>query len=136
QTAVPRSYDGGLHTLFEKQAARTPDVLAATFSEESLTYQQLNAKADHLARRLCLRNVGSGVRVGLYIERSLEMAIALLAVLKAGGVYVPLDVSDLSQRTELYLRTIPVDILLTQHHLLSKLPPCQATTLFIEQELV
>ena len=80
-----------LHQLFEAQAARTPDQAAVVYQGVSLTYAQLNAQANRLARHLRMLGVGPDVLVGLCVERSVEMIVALLGVLKAGGAYVPLD---------------------------------------------
>ena len=77
--------------LFAAQAARTPDAVAVVFEDGTLTYAELDARANRLAHRLRGLGVGPGVLVGLCAERSLEMVVGLLAVLKAGGAYVPLD---------------------------------------------
>jgi hypothetical protein len=83
--------DRCIHELFEAQVARTPGAVALRFEEASLTYAELNARANRLAHHLRGHGVGSEVRVGVLMERSLEMVVSLLAVLKAGGAYVPLD---------------------------------------------
>ncbi|QXH69762.1 non-ribosomal peptide synthetase [Pseudomonas asgharzadehiana] len=88
---LPATFDGGLHQLFEAQADAGPEQLAMLFGEQALDYRQLNARANRLARRLRARGVGPEVRVGVLLPRSVEMVVALLAVLKAGGTYVPLD---------------------------------------------
>ncbi|OCR26281.1 peptide synthase [Pseudomonas syringae] len=80
-----------IHGLFEEQARKTPEAGALTFSGKTLSYAQLNGRANQLARALRERGVGPQVRVGLALERSHEMVIGLLAILKAGGAYVPLD---------------------------------------------
>ncbi|MCY0992037.1 amino acid adenylation domain-containing protein [Nannocystis sp. ILAH1] len=82
-----------LHRLFEQQASRTPDAPAAVFEERSLTYRELNAAANRLARHLRDVGVGVGDMVGICIERSLDMVVGVLAILKAGAAYVPLDAS-------------------------------------------
>ncbi|HEU4558161.1 MAG TPA: amino acid adenylation domain-containing protein, partial [Longimicrobium sp.] len=82
-----------VHHLFEAQAERTPAAVAVSFAEESLSYAELNQRANQLAHHLVALGVGPDVRVGLCLERSLEMAVALLAVVKAGGAYVPFDPS-------------------------------------------
>ncbi|HEU4558181.1 MAG TPA: amino acid adenylation domain-containing protein, partial [Longimicrobium sp.] len=89
-TAAEVPADRCIHELFEAQAARTPGAVAVRFEEESLTYAQLNARANQLAHHLRGHGVGAEVRVGVLMERSLEMVVSLLAVLKAGGAYVPL----------------------------------------------
>ncbi|HEX2079919.1 MAG TPA: amino acid adenylation domain-containing protein, partial [Longimicrobium sp.] len=88
-TAYPR--DATIHSLFAAQAAATPDAVAVTFDGETLTYAQLDARSDALAGALAAAGVRAGDRVGLSLERSLEVPAAILAVLKAGASYVPLD---------------------------------------------
>src|SRR3984957_8104660 len=79
-----------LHELFEEQVERTPGEIAVVAEERSLTYAQLNARANQLARYLKDRGVGPDVLVGICVERSLEMVVGLLGILKAGGAYLPL----------------------------------------------
>jgi amino acid adenylation domain-containing protein len=81
------------HLLFERQAQRSPDRVAVTYEAEHLTYEGLNERANQLGRYLCDKGVGPDVRVALYIERSPELVISVLGVLKAGGAYIPLDPS-------------------------------------------
>ena len=83
--------DTPVHRLFEAQAARSPDAVAVEYGETKLTYRQLNARANRLARLLGSLGVGPETRVGVAIDRSPELVITELAVLKAGGAYVPLD---------------------------------------------
>ncbi len=80
-----------LHERFEQQVDRTPDAIAATLGEQSLTYRELDTRSNRLAHHLRARGVGPEVLVGLCTERSLDMLIGMLAILKAGGAYVPLD---------------------------------------------
>ncbi|WP_414682885.1 amino acid adenylation domain-containing protein, partial [Longimicrobium sp.] len=93
---VPRN--ACVHELFEAQVARTPDAVAVVFEDRSLTYAELNDRANRLAHHLRGRGVGPDVRVAVCIERSPELMIAFLAVLKAGGAYVPLDPGDPEDR--------------------------------------
>jgi len=82
-----------IHELFEEQVERTPEAVAVVCEGQSLTYAELNAKANQLARCLTQKGVGPDQRVGICVERSLEMVVGLLGILKAGGAYVPLDPS-------------------------------------------
>ncbi|WP_159882307.1 non-ribosomal peptide synthetase [Paenibacillus puerhi] len=86
-----RSSKRMIHERFEEQASRTPDQIAVISGENRLTYQELNVKANRLAHRLQSQGVGPNTLVGVCLERSVELAAALLSVLKAGGAYVPLD---------------------------------------------
>ncbi|HEU4560885.1 MAG TPA: amino acid adenylation domain-containing protein [Longimicrobium sp.] len=106
-----------IHHLFETQVERTPDAAAVVFEDESLTYAQLNARANRLARRLRRLGVGPEVRVALYLERGPELVAAVLAVLKAGGAYVPLDPAYPSGRVEHVLASSGVAALLTRERL-------------------
>jgi amino acid adenylation domain-containing protein len=87
-----------VHEGIAAQAARTPDAVAVTFGTESLTYRELDRRANALAHRLRDLGVGPEARVGIALERSLEMVVGVLAVLKAGGAYVPLDPSYPAER--------------------------------------
>jgi len=74
--------------LFEEQVKRAPEAVAVVFEDHALTYRELDARANRLAHYLRRRGVGPEVLVGLFVERSLEMVVGLLAILKAGGAYV------------------------------------------------
>jgi amino acid adenylation domain-containing protein len=95
--------DRSIHFLFEKQVNKTPEAIAVVSSDRSLTYRELNERANQLAR--CLQNLGLkiGEFVGIYQERSANFLISILAVLKAGGVYIPLDSVYPSERIEYML---------------------------------
>ncbi|HEX6747842.1 MAG TPA: amino acid adenylation domain-containing protein, partial [Longimicrobium sp.] len=114
--------DRCIHSLFETQAARTPGAVAVRFEEESLTYRELNERANRLAHHLRRRGVGPEVRVGICLERSLEMVVSLLAVLKAGGAYVPLDPGYPAERLAFVLADAAVPVLVTQESLRGALP--------------
>ena len=110
------------HELFEEQAERTPQAVAVETGDERLTYAELNARANRLAHYLRARGVGSEVLVGLCVERSFELVVGLLAIWKAGGVYVPLDPSYPAQRLAYLLEDTGAALLLTSAGLLSRLP--------------
>ncbi|MFL5538127.1 MAG: condensation domain-containing protein, partial [Longimicrobiaceae bacterium] len=114
RTAAEYPADRCIHQLFEAQAARTPDGVAATCEGDSLTYRELNEAANRLAHHLIRRGVGPEVRVGLCLERSLEMVVAILAVLKAGGAYVPLDPAYPAERLAFTLSDAGVPVVLAQ----------------------
>ncbi|WP_157696340.1 non-ribosomal peptide synthetase, partial [Caballeronia temeraria] len=90
-TAVAYPEDLCIHRLFEQQVRRTPDVTALVFDDESLTYNELNSRANRLAHHLIALGVRPEDRVALCVERGIGMVVSLLAILKAGGAYVPLD---------------------------------------------
>jgi amino acid adenylation domain-containing protein len=106
--------DACVHRLFEAQAARTPGATAVVFGDGRVTYGELNARANRLARLLAERGVGPDVRVGLCVERGPEMVVGLLAVLKAGGAYVPLDPGYPEERLLYMLEDSAPAVLLTQ----------------------
>lgn len=129
--------DRCLHEPFEAQVAKTPDSVAVSFEDQSVTYRELNRCANQLAHRLQGYGVGPDVLVGLFLERSIEMVVGLLAVLKAGGAYVPLDPAYPTERLSLMLGDIPAPVLLTQKHLLPILPTHAAKVILLDdhQEL-
>ena len=120
EVAYPR--DACLHELFESMAERFPQSIAVSFGSEQLTYQQLNERSNRGASRLRALGIGPEVRVGLCTDRSLETVIGMLAILKAGGVYIPLDPEHPHERLAFMLEDAEVPVLVTQQHLLSALP--------------
>ncbi|MBA1200955.1 non-ribosomal peptide synthetase [Pseudomonas capeferrum] len=113
--------DQTVHGLLAAQAARTPQAGALTFGGQHLTYAELDRQTNRLARALRERGVGPQVRVGLALERSLEMVIGLLAILKAGGAYVPLDPEYPLDRLRYMIEDSRVGLLLSQRALLESL---------------
>ncbi|MEW6738102.1 MAG: condensation domain-containing protein, partial [Acidobacteriota bacterium] len=111
-----------IHRLFEAQAAVYPDAVAVVYGEHELSYRELNARANQLARHLRSLGVGLETPVGVCLERSLEMVIGLLAILKAGGAYLPLDAEYPLERLAFMLEDAQIPILLTQESLLDRLP--------------
>jgi amino acid adenylation domain-containing protein len=132
--ATAREYgsEARLHRLIEAQAKRTPDAVALEFEGRELTYAELNARANQLARVLRARGVGPGVLVGVFAERSFEMVVALLAVLKAGGAYVPLDSSYPRERLGHVLEDARAPLVLAQPYLASALPAGAAQVLELD----
>ncbi|HST58815.1 MAG TPA: condensation domain-containing protein, partial [Longimicrobium sp.] len=111
-----------IHELIEAQAERTPHATAVVFEDDSLTYRTLNARANRLAHDLVRRRVGPETRVGVCMERGLDMVVTLLAVLKAGGAYVPMDPGLPPERLAYMLADSAVSLLLTQEVLRRRLP--------------
>ncbi len=103
-----------LHELFEMQVERTPHAPAIVFGQEKLSYAELNQRANQLAHYLQASGVGPGTLVGICLERSLTMVISILAVLKAGGGYIPLDPAHPAERLAFMVRDAQVNLLLTQ----------------------
>ena len=119
-----RDYPQGecLHQEFESQVERAPNAVAVTCGDRRLTYGELNRRANQVARDLRQRGVGPEVLVGLYMERSLEMMVAILGILKAGGAYVPLDPAYPRERLAFMVADTRASILLTQEHLAPDFP--------------
>ncbi|NOT07448.1 MAG: LLM class flavin-dependent oxidoreductase, partial [Gemmatimonadales bacterium] len=114
--------DACVHRLIEDQVARTPDRTAVVAQGQALTYRELDARANRLARRLAAAGVGPDILVGLCVERSLDMVVGLLAIHKAGGAYLPLDPSYPRERLAWMLEDARVPVLLTQAPLADDLP--------------
>jgi natural product biosynthesis luciferase-like monooxygenase protein/amino acid adenylation domain-containing protein len=121
-TARPVPADATIVSQFEAQVARTPDAPAATFEAETLTYRALNARVNRLANHLRTLGVGPDTRVGIYMERSLEMLVGMLAAMKAGGAYLPLDPAYPDDRVAYMLEDSGAPVVLTQARLTGRLP--------------
>ncbi|WP_418121736.1 non-ribosomal peptide synthase/polyketide synthase [Variovorax sp. 160MFSha2.1] len=121
QPAVPR--DASLHGLFEQQARARPQAVALVFGEHRLGYAELNARANRLAHRLIELGVRPEARVGLAVERGIEMVVALLAILKAGAAYVPLDPAYPADRLAHMMQDSGIALLLTHSEVQPGLPP-------------
>ncbi|HEX2094369.1 MAG TPA: amino acid adenylation domain-containing protein, partial [Longimicrobiaceae bacterium] len=111
-----------IHGIFEMAARRAPDAVAVTFEGESLTYAELDRRANRLAHHLRARGVGPEVRVGLLLERGVEMVVAALGVLKAGGAYVPVDPSAPDDRVRYVLADSGAPVVLTRQALADGVP--------------
>ena len=112
-----------IHELFEAQAARTPDAIALTTVESQLTYAELEQRSNQLAHYLQGLGVKPEVRVGICVERSIELVVGLLGILKAGGAYVPLDPTYPARRLDFMMAEAGVKVLVTQQRLIGILPP-------------
>lgn len=126
--------DACVHQLFEEQAARTPESVAVVFKDQPLTYRELNSRANQLARRLQALGVGPEVRVGICVERSLEMVVGLLGILKAGGAYVPLDPTYPEERLRFMLDDAGAPVLLTEERLVATLPEHAAAVVRLDAD--
>jgi len=120
-TKADYPYDKLFHELFEEQVEKTPDRIALVYGNEQMTYSQVNKKANQLARQLREKGVKNESIVGIMADRSIEMVVSLLAVLKAGGAYLPIDPEYPQDRIEYMLYDSEVSILLTQAKFTEKL---------------
>lgn len=116
-TTAPWPKDRCIHQLFEEQAAKTPDALAVECSGLTLSYRELNERANQLAHFLRAAGVGPNTRVGLSLERSLEVVVGVYGILKAGGTYVPLDPSYPQERLSYMTSAARCAFLLTEQKL-------------------
>lgn len=124
--------DQCIHHAFEAQAAKTPDFEALAFEDESLTYAQLNARANEMAHLLQGMGVGPDVIVGLHLPRSPALLIAALAILKAGGAYLPMDPAYPTERTALYMSDSGTKVIVTDTQLAQSLPETDAQILMVD----
>ncbi|EAZ91849.1 non-ribosomal peptide synthetase [Crocosphaera chwakensis] len=124
----------GLHQLIEAQVNQSPQAIAVKFEGESLTYGELNAKANQLAHYLREQGLQPDNLVGIALERSLEMVIGLLGILKAGAAYVPIDPSYPGDRIAYMLEDSKVSMLLTQGKLVDQLPVTDASLLCLDDD--
>jgi amino acid adenylation domain-containing protein len=115
-------HDKRLPQLFDDQVQRTPQAVAVMFGAQQLTYRQLQTRADALAGRLRQAGVGRHDLVGLCVDRSLEMLVGLLGILKAGAAYLPLDPAHPQKRLAFILQDAGVRVLVTHTEVLAKLP--------------
>ncbi len=134
QTQAPYPDQACFHHLFAAQAARTPDAPAVTFEGQSLTYAQLERRANQLAHHLRARGVGPETLVGVCVERSLPMIVAILGVMKAGGAYLPLDPAYPQERLAFMLADARPALVLTQERLASGLPVGQVPLLRLDAD--
>lgn len=134
QTQVDYPLDKCIHQLFEEQVETTPDHIAVVFEDQQLTYAELNARANQLAHSLRDLGVGAEKLVGIYLERSLEMIVALLGILKAGGAYLPLDPALPREGLALRLQDAQATMLLTKQHWVDDLPTNAARVICLDSD--
>jgi len=127
--------DGGttLHKLFEAKAERQPNAVALTCDGQSLSYAQLNALANRLARRLVNLGVEPDTLVGICLDRSNDLVVAILAILKAGGGYLPIDLAYPPERLAFILQDAQAPVLLTERKLTLNLPPTSAKIICVDE---
>ncbi len=132
RTELPYPKDRLLHELIERQVESTPDAVAVVFEGRQLTFRQLDDRANALGRHLRNMGVGPNVLVGVCVERSAEMLIGLLGILKSGGAYVPLDPAFPSARLAFMLENSRPRVLLTLQRMQKELPPHQAEVVCLD----
>ncbi len=133
-TATDRPTDACIHGLFVEQAARTPDRPAISCRGTTLSYAELDARSNQLARHLLARGVGPDVLVSLHVERSVQMLVALIAIHKAGGAYVPLDPEYPADRIAYMIEDAGAPVILSQSSLAARLPATDAEVVCIDRD--
>ncbi|HEY9659382.1 MAG TPA: AMP-binding protein, partial [Allocoleopsis sp.] len=123
-----------LHELFEIQVDRTPDAVAVTFQSQQLTYRELNQRANQFAHYLQTVGIEPNGLVGLCVDPSLDLAIAILGILKAGAAYVPLDPAYPQERLAYILEDTQAALMVTQSHLIECLPSCSAQLICLDTD--
>jgi amino acid adenylation domain-containing protein len=133
--ASSRAYDAScLHELFSEQAARTPDAIAVAAGATLITYGELERRSNQLARELQSHGVRPRALVGICVERSIELVIALLGVLKSGAAYVPIEPTYPPQRQEFMLADAGAQVLITQERFRGVIDPRGANVIFIDAD--
>ena len=132
-TQAASSSDPCVHELFEQQVERTPDAIAVVFEEVQVTYQTLNQRANQLAHHLQRLSVCPEVTVGVCLEKSLQMVVAVLGILKAGGAVVPVDPAYPQERLAFLFTDAHLSVVLTEHGLLPSLPQQQAKIVCLDR---
>lgn len=131
-TELPKA--ASIHQLIEAQAQKTPEAVAAICRDRQLTYAELNARANQVAARLSKLGAGPDVLVGLCAERSLEMLVGLLGILKSGSAYLPLDPAYPGERLAFMIEDAQIKVLLTQERLVTALPPSQVPRICLDAD--
>jgi amino acid adenylation domain-containing protein len=132
RTESPYPREISLAELVEEQVERTPHSVAVACGERAMTYLQMNERANQLAHELLKRGVGPGQLIGVYLERSAELVVALLAIMKSGAAYLPLDLFLPSDRISFMLEDSGVQLLITEQSLRAGLPSHAGTAILID----
>ncbi|HVJ91897.1 MAG TPA: amino acid adenylation domain-containing protein [Labilithrix sp.] len=133
-TEASYPHDGTAISVFEAQVDKTPDAIAVIFEERQLTYRELNTRANQLAHHLRGLGIGPDSLVGLCLERSLEMVVGIVGILKASAAYVPLDPTYPEERLGFMLEDSDLAVVLTQSGLVERLPGQRARRLSLDTE--
>ena len=131
-TRAPYPGNSRLHELVEKQSAVTPEALAITYERDTVSYAELNTRANRLAHYLVETGIARGDLVGVCLDRSIDMVVSLLAVLKAGGAYVPLDPGFPGERLAYMMQDAEIAALLTDEEQYAKLPDIAANVVCLD----
>jgi amino acid adenylation domain-containing protein len=134
QTALNYPLEACIHDLFEAQAERTPDAVAAVFGRQEITYRELNRRANQLAHHLRSLGAGPDMLIGLCVERSFALLVGVLGVLKAGAAYVPLDWTYPAERLRFMLQDTCTSILVSQQGLLPHVPGSPARVVCLDSD--
>jgi non-ribosomal peptide synthetase component F len=134
EQAPSRFDDRPVHELFEKQAAHTPDRIAVVCDGRELSYRAVSERANQLAHRLRALGVGPEMLVAVCLERSLELVVTILGILKAGAAYVPLDPESPPERLASLLQDASVAAVVAHAHLLDRLPPAPPGLIVVDGE--
>ena len=127
--------DACVPQLVARQAAMSPDAIALISGKQTLSYKELNSQANQLAHYLQTLNVRAGTLVGLCVERSLDMVVGLLGILKAGAAYVPLDPSYPTERLSFMLQDAQVSVLVTQQRMAARLQPVHTKIICLDADI-
>ncbi|MBT6046209.1 MAG: amino acid adenylation domain-containing protein [Candidatus Scalindua sp.] len=126
---------GFIHQLFELKAEQIPSAVAVIFNDLEITYKDLNFRSNQLAHYMKLRTVGSESVVGVYMERSIELVVSLLAILKCGGVYVPLDPDYPDERTSFMVEDSDVELVLVQEKYMNDFDNKEIDLICVDRDL-
>src|SRR6185437_15724365 len=134
QTKVDYPREKSIADLYSEVAARNPDAAAVVFGDRQLSYAELERRANQLSRHLSQQGIGPEAMVGICTERSLEMLVGILGILKAGAAYVPLDITYPAERLQFMAANAKIQVLLTQERLLPALPALNTTIVCLDRD--